>query len=142
MAWGGESSLHHSSGSPSAKERSQNSLESVALSYAQGGTESDGDVCNGFQMSGCSCLLSSERQGGLGWGETCSLPLSPTCISGGLTLLEPWVEGCAALVNKLRDEGRNEWMDEGRNEWMVQGTTFLICKVGIVTPRSITPSIP
>lgn len=77
-----------------------------------------------------------------GGGETCSLPLSPTCISGALILLEPWVEGCAALVNKLRDEGGNEWIDEEGNEWMVQGTTFLICKVGIVTPRSITPFIP
>ena len=64
-------------GSPSAKERSQNSLESVALSYALGGTESDRDVRNGFQMSGCSCLLGMERQGGLGSGETCSLPPSP-----------------------------------------------------------------
>ena len=64
-------------GSPSAKERSQNSLESVALSYALGGTESDGDVRNGFQMSGCSCFLGRERQGGLGIGQTCSLPPSP-----------------------------------------------------------------
>ena len=64
-------------GSLSAKERSQNSLESVALSYALRGTESGGDVRNGFQMSGCSCLLSRERQEGLGSGETCSRPPSP-----------------------------------------------------------------
>ena len=57
------------SGPPSAKERSQNSLESVALSYALGGTESGGDVHNGFQMSGCSCLLSRERQEALGSRE-------------------------------------------------------------------------
>ena len=60
--WGGEErALHHSSGSPSAKEPSQNSLESVAVSYGQRRTESDRDVYNGFQMSGRSCLPDSER---------------------------------------------------------------------------------
>lgn len=60
--WGGEErALHHPSGSPSAKKLSQNSLESVAVSYEQGRTESDRDVYNGFQMSGCSCLPDSER---------------------------------------------------------------------------------
>lgn len=58
---GGERALHHPSRSPSAKELSQNSLESVAVSYEQGRTESDRDVYNGFQMSGHSCLPDSER---------------------------------------------------------------------------------
>lgn len=59
--WGGEErALYHSSGFSSAKELSQNSLEFVALSYAQGRSGSDRDVYNDFQMSGCSCLPGRE----------------------------------------------------------------------------------
>lgn len=56
-----------------------------------GEIESDGDVCNGFQMSGCSCFPGRDRRRpGVG---SCSLLLSCTRVSGALTFLG---SGCMA----------------------------------------------
>lgn len=69
------------SGPPSAKERSQNSLESVALCHALGGTES-----GGIPIMVSKCLAAAASSAGRDkkpWEQGDLLPtsLSPTSIS-------------------------------------------------------------